>query len=92
MSEMSPVGEEPLRRAQIESGRRFCGNDYEVVSSAPFTKSRHDMITSQLDIRTIRSQHMSSEERLQALINHVEAYSDFGMQCADYKAKTLMRY
>ena len=35
---------------------------------------------------------MSSEERLQALINHVEAYSDFGMQCADYKAKTLMRY
>ena len=50
------------------------------------------MIMSQLDIRTIRSQQISSKEMPQALIHYVEAYADFGMQCAKYKHKTIVKY
>ena len=50
------------------------------------------MITLQLDICTIRSQHISAEEKSQALIHYIEAYAGFGMQSAGYKAKTLIKY
>ena len=46
----------------------------------------------QLDIHTIKSQHISTDEKSQALIHYVEAYADFGMQCAEYKYKALMKY
>ena len=35
---------------------------------------------------------MSNEERSQDLIHYVEAYADFGMQCAEYKANTIVKY
>ena len=50
------------------------------------------MITLQLYIHTIISQRISAEERSKALLHYVEAYADFGMQCAEYKSKTIMKY
>ena len=35
---------------------------------------------------------MSAEERYPALIHYAEEYADFGMQCAEYKAKVLIKY
>ena len=58
VSELSDIGKETLCRAQLGSERRFCVNDSEVVSGAPVVKSCHDMIMLQLDIHTIRTQHM----------------------------------
>ena len=63
VAEISLIGKETLIRAQLEAERCFCENDYEVVSSAPVVKSFHDMITSKIDIRNIRSQQMSADER-----------------------------
>ena len=92
VSELSMTEKETLRRAKLESKRRFCRNDSEFVSNAPVVNNHHDMISSQLDICTIRSQHMSAGERYQAPIYYVEAYADFGMQCTEYKSNTLMKY
>ena len=92
MSELSLIGKDTLRWVQLEVERRFCGTNSEVVSDAPVVKICQDMDTPQLNISTIRSQHMSAEEISQDLIHYVEAYADFGMQCAYYKAKTLMKY
>ena len=77
---LSIIGKETLRWAQLISEHRFCSNDYEVVSVVPVVKIHHDMITSQLGIRTIRSQHMSADKSSQSLIHYVETYADFGMQ------------
>ena len=35
---------------------------------------------------------MSDDKRSQALIHYVEAYAEFGIQCAYYKSKALMKY
>ena len=72
VSELSLIGKDTLRRAQLKPEGRFCGNDSEVVSGAPVVKIFYDMIILQLNIRTIRIQHMSSEESYQALIHYVE--------------------
>ena len=61
VSELSLIGKETLHRAQPEAKHLFCGDYSEVVSGAPVINSFHDMITSQIDIQTIRSQHMSAE-------------------------------
>ena len=92
VSELSLIGKDTLRWVQLEVERRFCGTNSEVVSDAPVVKSNPDTIMLQLDIRTIKSQHISADEKYQALIHYVEAYSDFGMQCAEYKYKALMKY
>ena len=92
VSELSDIGKENVCRAQLGSKHRFCGNYFEVVSGAPVVNIRHDMITSQLYIHTIRIQHMADEESYQSLIHYVEAYSDFGMHYAEYKVKMLIKY
>ena len=61
VSGFSEIVKETLRLEQLQYECRFCGNDSEVVSGAPFVKSRHNIITSQLNIHTISSQHMSNE-------------------------------
>ena len=58
VAELSLIGKENLCRAQLEAECRFYGNDSEVVSGAPVVKIIHDIITSKINIRTIRSQHM----------------------------------
>ena len=58
LSGLSEIGKETLCRAKLEAERRLCGNYSAVVSDAPFVKSHHGMIMLQLDMRTIRSQHM----------------------------------
>ena len=58
VSEISEIGKETLRWVQLKAGRRFCGNDSEVVSGAPVVKVHHYMIMSQLDICTIRIHYM----------------------------------
>ena len=62
VTELSLIGKETLCREQLKDERCFCGNVSEVVSGAPVVNSCHDMKTLQLDIRTLRSQHMSAEE------------------------------
>ena len=61
LAEPSIIGKEILRRYQLKSDFRFCGNDSEVVSGAPVVKSRPGMITSQLNICTTTSQNMSAD-------------------------------
>ena len=79
VSELSEIVKETIRWVQLKSKRRFCANDYEVVSGDPVVKSHHYMIASQVDIPTIKSQHMSYKEKSQSLIHYVEAYAYFGM-------------
>ena len=79
VSELSEIVKETIRWVQLKSKRRFCANDYEVVSGDPVVKSHHYMIASQVDIPTIKSQHMSDKEKSQSLIHYVEAYAYFGM-------------
>ena len=83
VSEISDNRKETLRQAQLKAHCSFCGNHPGIVSSSPVVKSCHDMIMSQLGIRTIRSQHMSSGEISYALIQYFEAYSDFDMHCTE---------
>ena len=92
MAELSLIGKDTLHWTKLEVEQRFCGTDSDVISDAPVVNICHDMDTSQLNISTIRSQHMSAGEVSQELIHYVEAYADFGMQCAYDKAKTLMKY
>ena len=60
VSELINFGKETLRRVQLKSERRFCGNYSEVFYGAPVVKSCHNMITSQQYRSNIRSQHISA--------------------------------
>ena len=71
VSELSLIGKDNLRWTELKADHRFCGIDYEAVSGAPVVNSRHDIITLELNIRTIRSQHISAKEGSQALIHYV---------------------
>ena len=91
MSEISLVSKETICWDQLKDKRCFCGNDSEVFSSALVVNSHYDIFAAQLDIHTIRSQQMTVDEKYQALIHYVEAYSDFGMQCTYHKYKALIK-
>ena len=69
LSEIIIIGKEALPQAA----------SMEMIG-APVVNRFCDIITLQLNIRTISSEHMSSEKRSQDLIYHVNAYADFGMQ------------
>eukprot|EP00173_Palmaria_palmata_P005208 Plantae.Rhodophyta-Palmaria_palmata.ctg8739.p1 GENE.Plantae.Rhodophyta-Palmaria_palmata.ctg8739~~Plantae.Rhodophyta-Palmaria_palmata.ctg8739.p1 ORF type:complete len:413 (-),score=98.00 Plantae.Rhodophyta-Palmaria_palmata.ctg8739:123-1319(-) len=87
VADMSPVGEECLRRARLEAERRYCENSGEELTSGEYCSSDRELGATLLDLRTVNANHLSTAKRGEALAVLKDEYGIFGTRAFEYRAQ-----
>jgi len=69
LEDLSEVGLETMRRCNLEGERRFCGNVTEDVTGAPLIMSTREKLSTVLDLRTCRLEHVHDDALKREIVN-----------------------
>ena len=79
LEDLSEVGLETMRRCNLEGERRFCGNVTEDVTGAPLIMSTREKLSTVLDLRTCRLEHVHDDALKREIVNLLrQEYIIFG--------------
>ena len=84
MTELTAIGRTSLRRAILETERRFCGNQTEEINNNNVTLNDREKMAMLLDLGTLPCNNVDKEVRKQAVELLHEAYVEFGYNCVSY--------
>ena len=81
---LSAAGQTARKRATLEGERRWCGNKGEVLEGGAMCMGRHELLAMLLDKRTLGCQHVTAEQRKEAVEVYLEEYSKFAKTAKDW--------
>jgi hypothetical protein len=84
VTDLSALGATCRERAILEGERRWCGNTGETLTGADVIITDRELMSSLLDLRTIRCPHLSTEKKVEAKRLLSEAYVTFAMTAAKF--------
>ena len=87
INEFSDVGEECVRRCLLEGERRWCGNKTEILNNSAPVIGHRELLSTLLDIRTVKCHHLTRAQRESAVNIYLDAYLCFYRQCRKFDKK-----